>query len=232
MKLQPRTLHAQAPLGGNIGIASPVTGFLSDGGVVLRERADIGCVLLTAAVDIPEAASVDRVETTSISNLDPAATASKVAQVTLPRAPGSVTTTHTRTALWLSPRSWLIHCAVDEEANLVSQLNAAFPDKLLHAVPFTDALCWLELSGEGALDLLQEGGFLSLERDGLAIGHAKRTLLAQVAVIIFRASQDAWLVGVERSRARYFVTWLTGCARSPAGFAPTASQQTHTTLND
>jgi heterotetrameric sarcosine oxidase gamma subunit len=160
--------------------------------VAVRERADIGCVLLKAAVD--EAQVVYP--------------ASVAVGVDLPLAPGRVQSESGRTALWLSPRAWLVHCAVEEEGELVRRVNGAFEDKLLHAVRFTDALCWLELSGSGALGLLTEGGFVSLEQAGLAIGYAKRTLVAQVAVIVLRESESVWLVAVERSRARYFMDWL------------------------
>lgn len=91
---------------------------------------------------------------------------------------------------------------------LAARLGAAFPDKLIHAALFTDYLCWLELSGPGAGIILGDGGFISLEREGLATGHAKRTLVAGVAAVIIRKEKSEWLIGVERSRARYFVDWM------------------------
>jgi heterotetrameric sarcosine oxidase gamma subunit len=115
-------------------------------------------------------------------------------------------------AVWLSPRSWLVRCPIEEEGDVVRQVNSAYPDKLLHAVRYTDALCWLELSGFGAFGLLSAGGFVSLEQAGLAIGYAKRTLVAQVAVLVVREAETVWVVGVERSRARYFMDWLRAAA--------------------
>jgi heterotetrameric sarcosine oxidase gamma subunit len=117
-------------------------------------------------------------------------------------------------AIWLSPRSWLIRCRIEDEAALVSRLNDEFPGGLAHAVPYTDALCWLELSGPDAFDYLTEGSFISLEVSGLRIGHAKRTLIAQIAAVIVRHDLNIWQIGVERSRARYFVDWLTAAADS------------------
>jgi heterotetrameric sarcosine oxidase gamma subunit len=192
MKLQP-----QATLGASFGFASPIVGFRSDG-LVLRERSDIGCVLLTAAVDAAEVGSL----------------LSAAADVDLPLRAGRIKTCGECTALWLSPRSWLVHCALEDEVGLVERVNAIFPDKLVHAVGFTDALCWLELSGAAALDLLTEGAFLSLERGGLPIGHGKRTLIAHLAAVIIRERESAWLVAVERSRARYFAQWLSASAES------------------
>ena len=186
MKLEP-----QSTLGGAFGATSIVSRFQCDN-TTLRERADIGCVLLTSAVHGDETVN----------------SAIRACGVEIPLVPGAVQTAAGRAALWLSPRSWLIQCGVEEEAQLVARLNAAFPDALARAVSLTDALCWFELSGPGSLALLTEGGFVSLERDGLPVGHAKRTLIAQVAAVVSRESQVSWLIGVERSRARYFVEWL------------------------
>jgi heterotetrameric sarcosine oxidase gamma subunit len=136
------------------------------------------------------------------------------AKVELPMSPGSFAVGPGRAALWLSPRTWLIRCRVDDEAALVANLNEAFPDKLANAVPFTDALCWFDLSGPSALDYLTEGSFISLEPAGLPIGRAKRTLIAQIAAVVVLQSQSTWHIGVERSRAPYFVEWLTAAANS------------------
>jgi heterotetrameric sarcosine oxidase gamma subunit len=196
---QPRvTLQAQSALGAPFGAVSAVTGFNS-GSATLRERADIGCVLLTAAVDAAEIATA----------------ASRAAGLDLPLQPGMSRTGPQGTAIWLSPRSWLLHCGIDQERELVTHLNEAFPDKLAHAAAFTDQLCWVELSGVPSLELLTEGTFLSLEPGGLPIGHAKRTLIAQVAAIVVRENDNVWLVAIERSRARYFTDWLIAAVAVP-----------------
>jgi heterotetrameric sarcosine oxidase gamma subunit len=139
--------------------------------------------------------------------------------------PGTIATAEGRAALWLTPRSWLIHCAPEEEVALADRVNRASPDMLVHAVPFGGALCWLELSGrrsgpgtgtstaaDAALELLTEGGFVSLERGGLPVGRSKRTLIAQIGVVVIHQNESVWLIGVERSRARYFAQWLTAAA--------------------
>jgi heterotetrameric sarcosine oxidase gamma subunit len=184
-------LKAQFALGAPFGTASSVNAF-SSRNAALRERTDIGCVLLTAAVD----------------GGDIAVSASHAANVDLPLTPGMINISSHRKAIWLSPRSWLIQCGVEEEQELVTHLTATFPDKLAHAAAFTDYLVWFELSGSDAIDLLTEGTFLSLERTGLPIGNAKRTLVAQIAAVIVHESASVWLVAVERSRARYFADWL------------------------
>ena len=193
-------LEARSAFGTPLGTAISVSGFASES-VALRERADIGCVLFTAGIDIPHAVDLG----------------SAAASVTLPVAAGCVSTGSRHTAMWLSPRSWLVQCGVAEELELVARLNAAFVDKGAHAVGFTDALCWFELSGDAAGELLAEGGFVSLERGGLPVRHAKRTIVAQVAAVVTLVDQSVWLVGVERSRGRYFAEWLIAAARAFQG---------------
>lgn len=161
--------------------------------VSIRERDDIGCLLLNSAVDVGEIHAV----------------VSTATGIVLPLAPGAISRGANRLGLWLTPRSWLLQCALDEDFTLAERINAAFPDKIVHAAHFSDDLCWLELIGEGTLTLLREGGFVSLERDGLPAGNAKRTLIAGVSVIAIRFEESGWMIGVERSRARYFVEWLT-----------------------
>jgi heterotetrameric sarcosine oxidase gamma subunit len=201
----PCGLQPQSALGAPFGTASTVSGFIS-ASVFLRERADIGCILLTTAVDSAAIAT----------------SASQAAGLELPLTPGPINTAPPRKAIWLSPRSWLIHCRLEEENDLVTHLNAAFPNKLSHAAPFTDYLCWLELSGAATLDILTEGTFLSFDRDGLPVGHAKRTLIAQISAVIVHERESVWLLAVERSRARYFSDWLSASVST----ANTSSTQT------
>jgi heterotetrameric sarcosine oxidase gamma subunit len=167
----------------------------------LTERVDVGCVHVTFTA-VPSAVAKRLSELTDVS---------------LPTRGGAVAYAPGRRAIWLTPRSWLIQCSIPEELALTARINGAFPDKLAHASSFTDALSWLELSGDNAGIALTRGGFVSLERDGLPVGHAKRTSLAGVAVIAVREEVSRWLLGVERSRALYFSEWLRQtCNRAAA----------------
>ena len=73
------------------------------------------------------------------------------------------------------------------------------------------------MSGAATLDLLTEGTFLSLERGGLLVGYAKRTLIAQVSAVIVHERECVWFLAVERSCARYFADWLTAAAGKRSG---------------
>jgi heterotetrameric sarcosine oxidase gamma subunit len=56
--------------------------------------------------------------------------------------------------------------------------------------------------------MLSQGGFISLERTGLPIGHMKRTLFADVPVLIWRRALSNWSLAIERSRAGYLAEWF------------------------
>lgn len=126
----------------------------------------------------------------------------------LPGEAGTVNENAPGYAFWLSPRSWLLRMS---EAGAETALDAArtgFPDYSIHATPYSDALTWFEISGPGAGALLARGGFLTLSGDGFRTGHFKRTLLADISVLLWRRSAETWEVACERSRAKYFRDWL------------------------
>jgi heterotetrameric sarcosine oxidase gamma subunit len=191
MRIQP-----QSVLGGMFADPLVLTRFNSED-TTITERTEIGCLLVSSAVDS------DKVS----------ARLNIAAQCSFQLEGGRMTEARPYRVLWLTPRSWLVHCPLDEEWALASRINEAFPDKLVHASLFADHLCWLELSGRHALALLTDGGFVSLERGGMPVGCAKRTLLAGVSVIIFRKDIQAWLLAVERSRTEYIASWLQDVAK-------------------
>jgi len=190
MKLEP-----QSVFGAVFGVSNTVLEFPATR-TTLAERSDIACILVNCAIGMESV--VARLE--------------EVIGMGLPRAAGAMAHAEHKTALWLAPRSWLIQCQVDHELQLASLINTAFEDKSAHAALFTDYLCWMELRGPKAGELLADGGFISLELDGLPSGNAKRTLLAGIPVVVLHNGNDEWTLGIERSRARYFVDWLREAA--------------------
>jgi len=157
-------------------------------------RAADGCadVLIVSAVDGAEAA----------------AALSESCAITVPTAPGTVCIEAPHTAFWLSPRSWLLRVEQDDEAAVLAAIRTGFPDRRVHATPYSDALHWFEIAGPGAAALLARGGFVSLSVDGLAFGCMKRTLFADVPVLIWRQAETNWSLAVERSRAGYMAEWF------------------------
>lgn len=162
----------------------------------LKERADLACVMLSV---------VSGTE-------DLSGSVGRVIGYGLPMGPGCIEFGPSSMALWLAPRSWLLICALDEEHEFERRIHQAFPDKIVHSAVFSDALCWLELSGRGSLRVL-ESGLNCLECGGFRLRHAKRTILAGVTTIVVHERENSWLLGVERSRAPYMAEWLIETAR-------------------
>ena len=101
--------------------------------------------------------------------------------LSLPAKPGVATDNKGRWAFWMSPRSWLVSVDADREGALVASVAERFPDRRVHASRFSDYLFWMSVSGEGAEDLLRQGGFLSVEET-------------------FWMSPRSWLVSVDADR--------------------------------
>lgn len=131
------------------------------------------------------------------------------AGINVPDAPGVMHDTEKGTVFWLSPRSWLFRVAdTDKAVGVIEVVQAGFPDRIIHAALYSDALHWLEISGPGAAALLARGGHLSLEVSGFPVGHIKRTLIADIPLLIWRREPETWEVACERSRSRYFREWI------------------------
>jgi len=165
---------------------------LSHRTVEVARRRDIGCLRVGMADD--DDAIVSVLET--------------LLGVGLPRQAGATATAARRRGMWLAPRAWLVHCELDRETALAAAVGARFADGRAGALLYSDYLAWFELAGPGAETLLHSGGFVSFEADGLPIGHCKRTILMGLNAVIYRTGHANWLVGVDRSRERYFTKWM------------------------
>lgn len=184
-------LQALSPMGLPFGSSARVEEGCREG-LSVSECSDYGYILLTSAVDITDFRK-DLLRLTGVE---------------FPLQPGLVVQADERYVVWLSPRSWLISCRLDDEPKLLDSINTHFPDRAIHASAFSDYLCWLSLEGEAAEDALRQGGFISLANEGLAAGCARRTLMAGIPVIIHRKTAIHWMIGIERSYALYFSDWL------------------------
>ncbi len=131
--------------------------------------------------------------------------------LSLPAKPGVATDNKGRWAFWMSPRSWLVSVDADREGALVASVAERFPDRRVHASRFSDYLFWMSVSGEGAEDLLRQGGFLSVEETGFQVGSMKRTPIAGIPLLVWRQAPTDWRLGLERSRASDFVDWIRAC---------------------
>ncbi|MBT6543014.1 MAG: hypothetical protein HOL77_02845 [Rhodobacteraceae bacterium] len=188
-------LDAISPLGHAFGAATDLASITLEGAT---ERSDLGAVLCVTTSDGAQFAKA----------------LGEVLGCALPTQHGKFTTSAQKRAIWLSPRSWVVLCDPLEEAGLVDAVAAAYPDHAAVASRFTDALGWILLDGNAAEMLLRQGSFLSFDAEGFPVGHAKRTLVAEIPAVILRETETKWLIGVERSRTRYFADWLGGLTHS------------------
>lgn len=188
-------LEALSPLGGAFGEPHALADITL---AEVTERSDLGALLITAIEPGSERAK----------------SIGLAIGCSLPMTHGLVVECGDKRAIWLTPRSWLILCNPSDEEHISRSVQAKFPDRTVLASRFSDALGWLTLEGERAEALLTQGSFVTFDATGLAVGSAKRTLVAGIPVVIQRESEMRWTVGVERSRAQYFVDWLKGLTLS------------------
>jgi heterotetrameric sarcosine oxidase gamma subunit len=185
------TLAPESTLGAALSVAVMLPGHTAEE-ASLCERPDISCLLLTTVVD----ASQVRLK------------ASQAIGIDLPAVAGAAQIEGGTMALWHSPRSWLLLGPVNAERTRSNAIDLVFADRSVSATPYSDFLCWLELTGSRSLELLRQHSFVSLERHGLPVGHAKRGLIADIPAVVIHQKEQAWLIGVERSRAASFVAHL------------------------
>lgn len=168
-------------------------------GIALTDRADLGCILCAATADVAAFPKL----------------LAEVLAIPMPDAPGYATRCNDMLAMWLSPRTALLLCPLDEETRLFRTIEAQSAGRAIHPLQYSDQLSWLELAGTAADSLLKQGGFLTLEPSAPRPDMARRTLIAGIPVILIHVNRG-WLLGVERSHARYFSTWLAAAhARVP-----------------
>jgi sarcosine oxidase subunit gamma len=165
------------------------------------ERDSGGCILLTSAVEAEKIVEA----------------LSRALTVNIPTAPGTVSREGSRIVSWLSPRSWLAHTAANEADDVIEAVGRAFPERRVHASYYSDHICWFDIEGKGAEALLRQGGFISLERAGLPLDAIKRTLVAGIPLLVWRCAKNVWRLGVERSRADYFVNWMIETQKDNSG---------------
>src|SRR5258708_32823232 len=120
MRIQPRSV-----LGGMFVDPVVLTRFES-GNTTLTERADIGCLLVSSAVDSDEIST----------------RLNLAARFSFPLKGGRVAEARPYRVLWLTPRAWLVPCPLDDEWVPGNRVNERFPGKPAPAWPVTCPLGW------------------------------------------------------------------------------------------
>ena len=118
------------------------------------------------------------------------------AQVSVRGEPPMAPNTVVGDAIWLGPDEWLVLGGREEDyADLPAAVDVS-----------ANRVC-LELSGEGAADVLARGCALDLHASVFPPGRSAQTLVARAQVILWR-TEDAFRLLVRPSFADYLRAWL------------------------
>ncbi len=118
------------------------------------------------------------------------------AQVSVRGEPPVAPNTVVGDAIWLGPDEWLVLGGREED---YAEMPAAVDVS-------ANRVC-LELSGEGAADVLARGCALDLHPSVFPPGRCAQTLVARAQVILYR-TEDAFRLLVRPSFADYLRAWL------------------------
>ena len=124
------------------------------------------------------------------------------AQVSVRGEPPVAPNTVVGNAIWLGPDEWLVLGGREED---YAELPAAVDVS-------ANRVC-LELSGDGAADVLARGCALDLHPSVFPPGRCAQTLVARAQVILWR-TEDAFRLLVRPSFADYLRAWLRDAGAS------------------
>lgn len=110
--------------------------------------------------------------------------------------------------LWLGPDEWLVF-AEGDPPDLLLRLERAVAGLRGTVIDLSSSRAIIELSGDGARDLLAAGCGLDLHPRVFGPGQCAQTLLARVPAILDQLDDaPRYRVLVRRSYARWLVDWM------------------------
>ena len=125
------------------------------------------------------------------------------AQVSLRGEPPMPPNTVAGDALWLGPDEWLVLGGREED----------YPDAWAAVDVSANRVC-LELSGEGAAEVLARGCTLDLHLSVFPLGSCAQTLLARAQVILYRTDEHVFRLLARPSLADYLRVWFRDATES------------------
>ena len=139
-------------------------------------------------------------------------TVAAVAGCPLPQ-PNRVARGTARAIMWLGPDEWLVLAETAEGSALAAELGAVLAGRHVSVVDVSASRTIVELSGEGAREVLARGCSLDLHPRVFATDHCAQTLLANVQIILEQIdAAPTYRVYVRPSFARYLADWLLNAA--------------------
>jgi heterotetrameric sarcosine oxidase gamma subunit len=112
---------------------------------------------------------------------------------------------------WVAPDAWLIQSAREGD-DLAAQLRADCMNLPCAVTDLSDALVTIALEGPDAGAVLARGCGLDLRAGSFGAQACARTRLAQLPVLIRKATSKRFELVVDRSAAQYLEDWLRDAA--------------------
>ena len=134
--------------------------------------------------------------------------------ITLPTIPNTTTKNDKITALWLSPKEWLLVVSPSINAVEVKSLQKEISDVHALAIDVSDRWIAINLTGNKAIDILSKGTTIDLDNSFLNAGACAQTTLWTVNVIIYKVnSKPSFDLFVDSTMATFLWQWLEHSSR-------------------
>lgn len=122
----------------------------------------------------------------------------------LPAQPGTLATPMV-TVFWLAPHEWFIVGATPDR---LAEIAEACAGTLFHVAEVTDGTCGYRLAGRDVADLIACGCSLDLHPTAFPVGHAARSLLDGVVVLLHRVGPDEFHLYGDSSFEAHLTEWF------------------------
>jgi sarcosine oxidase subunit gamma len=132
-----------------------------------------------------------------------------------PLEPLRSVTSGSRSALWMGPDEWLL-LAEDAPPALGGALETALASVPHALVDVSHRQSAIELSGRGAVRLLNAGVPLDLDLSAFPVGMVARTLMTKAEIVLWRRAAELFRVEFSRSFGPYVIAILTQAASDQA----------------
>jgi len=125
-----------------------------------------------------------------------------------PSTPNTVASSGSVSILWLGPDEWLVVL----KTGTVPDLRKALAGIHSAVVEVTSSRKALEVSGEGAEEVLAKGATLDFSLAAFPVGSCAQTNIARTQGIIHRRGTHEFVIYVRSSFAPYLRAWLDDAA--------------------
>jgi sarcosine oxidase subunit gamma len=127
--------------------------------------------------------------------------------IALPAA-GETVAEHGTQWFWSAPGEWVIAVPAGAESDTARALQEKLDGLFVVLSVMTDSRVVLDVSGEGARNVLARGSTVDFDPASFSIGQCLSTRFAGVPVMIARSEAGVFLVFADRSVAAYLLDWF------------------------